>query len=137
MIRKFHEAKIDGHKTVVLWGSGSPRREFLFVDDLAKAVAFSIENKLSENLYNVGSGDDIEMKELALLVQRIVNHKGKILWDVSKPDGTPRKLMDVSKLNKLGWRQTVGLEEGIKKTYDWFLQNISTIKETTISNLMQ
>jgi len=128
MIRKFHEAKLND-KPVELWGSGAPMREFLFVDDLAKAVLFVMENKPEEHLYNVGTGKDITIKELALTIQKVVGHAGEIIWDATKPDGTPRKLMDVSKLNKLGWQHHVELEEGIVKTYEWFLQNQDKIKE--------
>ena len=129
MLRKFHEAKINNHSDVNLWGSGTPMREFLFVDDMAEAVVFALENNLPEHLYNVGSGKDITIKELADTIQRVTGHQGKILWDVSKPDGTPRKLMDVSKMKELGWEYTTELEDGIKKTYHWFLQNIDNIKE--------
>ena len=132
MIRKFHEAKENGHAPVSLWGSGTPMREFLFVDDLAEAVVFSLENQLTETLYNVGTGKDITIKELAETIQEIVGHQGKIEWDSSKPDGTPRKLMDVSKLKKEGWSYTTELKEGIEKTYQWFLENIETFKEVKI-----
>ena len=123
MIRKFHMSKINGHANVMLWGSGSPMREFLHVDDLAKAVLFAVENKLDQHLYNVGSGSEISIKKLAELIQKIVGHKGNILWDDSKPDGTPKKLLDSSKLNTKGWWATIELEKGIKTTYDWFLEN--------------
>ena len=129
MLRKFHEAKINNHSDVILWGSGTPMREFLFVDDMAEAVVFALENKLPEHLYNVGSGKDITIKELAETVQKVIGHKGNILWDTNKPDGTPRKLMDVSKMTELGWRYTTELEKGVKKTYEWFQNNIKTIKE--------
>tara|TARA_B100001057_G_scaffold427538_1_gene452340 strand:- start:2622 stop:3566 length:945 start_codon:yes stop_codon:yes gene_type:complete len=129
MIRKFHEAKINNHSDVILWGSGSPLREFLFVDDMAEAVIYAIENNLPEHLYNVGTGKDISIKELAEIIKKITAHKGKIIWDKSKPDGTPKKLMDSSKMNKLGWKYTTELNEGIKKTYDWFLDNIDNIRK--------
>lgn len=129
MIRKFHDAKLNNNAEVTLWGSGNPMREFLFVDDLAKAVLFALENHLPNHLYNVGTGVDITIKELASTIQQIVGHKGEIVWDSSKPDGTPRKLMDVSKLNQLGWKYQVDLKNGIQKTYDWFLNNIENIKE--------
>ncbi|MNY47536.1 GDP-L-fucose synthase [compost metagenome] len=106
-------------------------REFLYVDDLAEAVRFAIENKLEDNLYNVGTGTDLTIKDLALLIQKITGHEGEINWDDSKPDGTPRKLLDVSKLKSSGWTSTVNLEEGISKTYDWFL-NQSDIKQVKI-----
>ena len=129
MMRKFHEAKINNHSNVTLWGSGTPKREFLFIDDMAEAVVYALENNLPEHLYNVGSGIDITIKELAETMQKITGHKGNIIWDDSKPDGTPRKLMDVSKMKKLGWEYTTELEYGIKKTYKWFLENIDTIKQ--------
>ena len=129
MIRKFHEAKYNGNSAVTLWGSGAPMREFLYVDDLANAVVFALENKLSEYLYNVGTGIDLTIKELALIIQKVVGYKGYIIWDTSKPDGTPRKLLDVSKMLSLGWKYEVDLEEGVKKTYDWFLENQNEIKE--------
>ncbi len=129
MLRKFHEAKENNHSLVKLWGSGTPRREFLFIDDMAEAVVYALENKLPEHLYNVGSGKDITIKELAETIQKIVGYQGNIVWDDSKPDGTPRKLMDVSKIKELGWEYTTELEDGIKKTYQWFLDNIDTIKE--------
>jgi len=129
MLRKFHEAKINKHSDVTLWGSGAPMREFLFVDDMAEAVVYALENLLPEYLYNVGSGKDITIKELAETIQKITGHKGKILWDASKPDGTPRKLMDVSKMKEMGWEYSTELKEGIEKTYQWFLENIDTIKK--------
>ena len=121
MLRKFHEAKLNDHSDVVLWGSGNPKREFLHVDDLAEAVVFSMENTLEESLYNLGSGEEISIKELALLIQETVGHKGDIIWDNSKPDGTPRKLMDSDLINSLGWKSNTDLVEGIKKTYKDFL----------------
>ena len=129
MLRKFHEAKENNHSPVKLWGSGTPLREFLFVDDMAEAVVYALENKLPEHLYNVGSGKDITIKELAETIQSVTGHQGNILWDASKPDGTPRKLMDVSKMKELGWEYTTELEDGIQKTYQWFLENIDRIKE--------
>ena len=129
MLRKFHEAKINNHSEVTLWGSGTPMREFLFVDDMAEAVVFAVENNLPEHLYNVGSGKDITIKELAETIQKVTGHQGNIIWDTSKPDGTPRKLMDVSKMKEIGWEYSTELEEGIKKTYLWFLNNIDTFKE--------
>ena len=129
MLRKFHEAKINNHPDLTLWGSGTPMREFLFVDDLAEAVVYALENKLPEYIYNVGSGKDITIKALAEVIQKILGYKGKILWDQSKPDGTPKKLMDVSKMKKLGWEYTTELQDGIKKTYTWFIENKDLIKE--------
>tara|TARA_R110002050_G_scaffold270114_2_gene413067 strand:+ start:18546 stop:19490 length:945 start_codon:yes stop_codon:yes gene_type:complete len=133
MIRKFHEAKENGHAPVGLWGSGSPMREFLHVDDLAKAVGFAVRNRLEHNLYNVGSGTDLSIKELAEIIQKVVGHKGEIHWDIKKPDGTPRKWMDSSLLRAMGWSPEVELDEGIRDTYQWFLQNINKIKEVKLS----
>jgi GDP-L-fucose synthase len=132
MIRKFHEAKENNHSPVTLWGSGSPMREFLFVEDLAEAVIFSLENNLSENLYNVGTGKDISIKTLAETIQKIVGHQGHIVWDSTKPDGTPRKLMDVSKMKSMGWTHSTPLSDGIQKTYQWFLENINNFKEVKL-----
>lgn len=129
MIRKFHEAKQNNNAVVVLWGSGTPMREFLFVDDMAEAVVFALENELPDYLYNVGTGEDLTIKKLAATVQKIVGHTGEIIWDDTKPDGTPRKLMDVSKMNNIGWKHQVNLEEGIHKTYNWFLENIKNFKQ--------
>jgi len=132
MMRKFHEAKENGHTPVTLWGSGTPMREFLFVEDMAEAVVFALENKLPEYLYNVGTGEDLTIKHLAETIQKITGHKGEIIWDSTKPDGTPRKLMDVSKMHELGWKHRVNLEEGIETTYKWFLENINSVKKVTL-----
>jgi GDP-L-fucose synthase len=129
MLRKFHEAKINKHSDVTLWGSGTPMREFLFVDDMAEAVVYALENKLPEYLYNVGSGKDITIKELAETIQKVTGHQGDIIWDSSKPDGTPKKLMDVSKMKEIGWQYSTELKDGIQKTYQWFLENIDSLKE--------
>ena len=129
MMRKFHEAKESNHSDVILWGSGSPMREFLHVDDLANAVVFALENVLPDYLYNVGTGTDVTIKELAETIQSQVGHKGRINWDSSKPDGTPRKLMDSSKMMHLGWRPTYNLKTGIANTYAWFLENQAYLKE--------
>ena len=128
MLRKFHEAKLN-NTAVTLWGSGTPMREFLFVDDMAEAVVYALENELPEYLYNVGSGKDITIKELAETIQQVTGHQGEIIWDAEKPDGTPRKLMDVSKMATLGWEYSTDLKEGIEKTYSWFLENKENIKE--------
>jgi GDP-L-fucose synthase len=120
MIRKFHDAKNNGSEAVTLWGSGSPMREFLYVEDLADAVKFALENVLEDNLYNVGTGRDLTIKELAEKIQNAVGYEGEVIWDHTKPDGTPRKLMDVSKLKEMGWVYKTDLEEGIKNTYEWF-----------------
>lgn len=132
MIRKFHEAKKGGHLPVNLWGSGTPMREFLHVDDLAQAVVFALENAMDEHLYNVGTGKDLTIKALAELIQSVVGHKGEIVWDSTKPDGTPRKLLDVSKLNDQGWQATIPLLEGIQSTYQWFLENENSFKQVKI-----
>lgn len=129
MMRKFHTAKENNHAPVTLWGSGTPMREFLFVDDMAAAVVFALENKLPDYLYNVGTGVDLTIKELAETIQKITGHQGEIVWDATKPDGTPRKLMDVTKMHDLGWKHQVDLEEGIQKTYNWFLEHENEIKE--------
>jgi GDP-L-fucose synthase len=132
MIRKFHEAKLKGSKPVELWGSGNPMREFLHVDDLAKAVYFAIENKLPENLYNVGTGEDLSIRELALTVQKVVGHKGNIIWDSEKPDGTPRKLLDISKMHQLGWKHQIQLLDGIRETYNWYINNKDNYKTISL-----
>lgn len=133
MIRKFHEAKLSGHRPVELWGSGSPMREFLHVEDLADAVKFSLENTLTDHLYNVGTGVDLTIKELAETIQNVVGHQGEIRWDASKPDGTPRKLMDVSKMTKAGWHHSINLADGIRTTYAWFLENVDSYKEVKLN----
>jgi len=123
MIRKFHEAKLENNRDVVLWGSGNVFREFLHVEDLANAISFSIENNLNESIYNIGFGEEISIKNLAFLVQKVVGHKGKIIWDKLKPDGTPRKLLDSSKIRKYGWTPKISLKEGIRETYISYLKN--------------
>ena len=128
MIRKFHEAKENGNSDVILWGSGNPMREFLHVDDLGQAVLFALESEFEEHLYNVGTGVDITIKQLGKLIQSTVGHQGEIIWDSTKPDGTPRKLMDIGRLNSQGWNSKIALEEGISKTYSWFLNNQSGLK---------
>jgi GDP-L-fucose synthase len=132
MIRKFHDAKMNGNETVLLWGTGSPLREFLHVTDLAKAVVFALENVLPDNLYNVGTGVDLSIFDLAKMIQEVVGHTGQISWDSTKPDGSPRKLMDTSKMEALGWTSRVSLKEGISETYDWFLEHQDSLKEVKI-----
>jgi GDP-L-fucose synthase len=132
MITKFHEAKTNGNRPVTLWGTGRPKREFLHVQDLAKGVLFSLENTLPENLYNVGTGEDISIFDLANLIQDIVGHQGEIIWDSAKPDGTPRKLLDVSKMKSLGWTAQIQLQDGIKSTYQWYLENVGDLKRVKI-----
>lgn len=132
MIRKFHEAKLNNNASVNLWGSGTPLREFLFVDDLAESVLFALNNALPDYLYNVGTGNELTIKDLALKIQSIVGHQGEIFWDESKPNGTPRKLLDVSKMHNLGWKHKVEIEEGIKKTYKWFIENEKNYRQIKI-----
>jgi GDP-L-fucose synthase len=132
MIRKFHEAAENGQLPVALWGTGQPKREFLHVRDLAKAILFTVENRLKGDIYNVGTGKDISIKELANLIQKITGHHGEITWDTTKPDGTPRKLLDVSKLHSHGWRHNIELQDGLTKTYQWYLQNIKELKEVKL-----
>jgi GDP-L-fucose synthase len=122
MIRKFHEAKEIGASEMTLWGTGSPMREFLHADDLAEACLFLMENYNESELVNIGTGEDVTIKNLAALVKQIIGFQGEIIWDSSKPDGTPRKLMDVSKLHGLGWHHKIALEEGIKLAYQDFLK---------------
>jgi GDP-L-fucose synthase len=128
MIRKFHEAKERGDQTMELWGTGSPMREFLYADDLAEACLFLMENYSDTELVNIGTGVDVTIKELAETVQKIVGFEGEIRWDVSKPDGTPRKLMDVSKLHGRGWKHHIELMDGIRLAYQDFLQNVALRK---------
>ena len=134
MIRKFHDAKRareaggpQADAGVTLWGTGSPRREFLYVEDVARAVAFALQYvhaaDVPDGLLNVGFGEDVTIRDLADLVRRVVGYEGPVAWDGSKPDGTPRKLMDVSRITSLGWAPEVGLEDGIRRTYDWYLAN--------------
>ena len=125
LLRKFHEAKLSDAESVTLWGSGTPRREFLHVDDLAKAVLFLLQGYDEATAINVGTGVDIEISELANLIAEVTNFQGSINWDTSKPDGTPRKLLDVSRINQLGWNSEILLTDGIKSTYEWFVQNHS------------
>ena len=131
LIRKFHEAKVNNDDEVIMWGTGTPRREFMFADDLANTIEHCIKNINADQVYvdnksclNFGSGEDIEIKELALKIKDVVGYKGKIVHDTSKPDGTMKKLMDVSFANSLGLKTKVSLDEGLKKTYSWFLRNM-------------
>ncbi|MDA9803135.1 GDP-L-fucose synthase [Flavobacteriaceae bacterium] len=132
MLRKFHEAAQNGHTAVTLWGSGTPMREFLHVDDLAQAVLFAVENQLPEHLYNVGTGTDVTIKELAETIQTITEHQGDIIWDSDKPDGTPKKLMDSHKMRNLGWSPVYDLKTGINHTYNWFLKHQDQFKEVKL-----
>lgn len=128
LLRKFHEAKEAGRKEVVVWGTGTPRREFLHVDDLADASIFLMRHYDEEEIINVGVGEDISIRELAELIARVVGFKGEIVYDTSKPDGTPRKLLDVSRLFALGWRPRISLEEGLRQTYEWFRVHTEEIR---------
>ena len=120
LIRKFDDAKINGDKSVTLWGTGSPLREFLYVDDMADACVYLLQNYSGEEHVNIGTGKEITIKELAEMVREIVGFEGEIVWDESMPDGTPRKLLDVSKLHDIGWKEKVSLRDGIKLAYDWY-----------------
>lgn len=122
LMRKFHEAKISGQKFVEVWGSGTPKRELLYVDDLAEACVFVMNNKEVVGLTNIGTGEDATIKELAEMVKKAVGFSGEIKFDPTKPDGAPRKCLDVSKINSLGWKATTSLEVGLKKVYEWYLQ---------------
>lgn len=128
MIRKFHEAKVNGAKSVELWGTGTPLREFLYVDDMADACVFLLENYSGEQHVNIGTGKEVSIKELAETVKKTVGFEGEIIWNTEMPDGTPRKLTDVTKLHGLGWMHKVDLEEGVKLAYDWFAENIDNAK---------
>ncbi|XUW89009.1 GDP-L-fucose synthase [Burkholderia sp. M6-3] len=123
LLRKAHEAKLNGADTLTVWGSGTPRREFLHVDDLAAATLFVLENNVTEGLFNVGVGEDLSIRELAECICKVVGFEGELVFDASKPDGTPRKLLDVSRLAKMGWRSTIGLEQGIASTYRDFVES--------------
>lgn len=135
LMRKFHEAKAAGQDHVMVWGTGTVLREFMYVEDLASALVFLLENVSAKDIYekeishiNIGTGSDVTISALAELVKDIIGFQGKIIYDATKPDGTPRKLMDSSRLHELGWESSVSLEEGIRKTYNWFLENIENIK---------
>lgn len=128
MIRKFHDAKINNAPTVELWGTGSPLREFLYVDDMADACVFLLENYDGEQHVNIGTGVEVTIKELAELVKKTVGYTGEIVWNSEMPDGTPRKLCDVTKLHNLGFKHKVDLEEGVKLAYEWFKENVENAR---------
>jgi GDP-L-fucose synthase len=128
LIRKFHEAKIRNDSSVIVWGTGTPRREFLYVDDMADACVHIMNQKDVKDIVNIGVGEDVTIRELAELVSRIVGYEGELVFDANKPDGTPRKLLDVSRLNSLGWNAKTSLEDGIFKTYQWFLDHQGQIR---------
>jgi GDP-L-fucose synthase len=128
LIRKFHDAKLADAPEVVMWGSGSPQREFLHVDDLADAAVFLMQHYSDEGIVNVGVGVDVSIRELATMVQQVVGYRGRIVNDLSKPDGTPRKLLDVSRLHALGWQAHRTLQDGLASTYEWFLENQASFR---------
>lgn len=128
LIRRFHEAKLHNKPSVTLWGSGNPKREFLFVDDLASACAFLLENYSSPDIINIGCGWEISIREAAEIIASIVGYQGEICWDTTQPDGNPRRLLDVSRMEKLGWKATTDFREGVTRTYQWFLDNRATAR---------
>jgi len=123
MLRKFHEAKKAGIKEIVLWGTGKPKREFLYIDDMADACVFLMNKYDESDIINIGTGSDVSIKELATMAKKITGYDGKIKWDTTKPDGTPRKLLVVKKLHSLGWKHTTPLEKGMRLAYQWFVEN--------------
>jgi GDP-L-fucose synthase len=125
LLRKVHEAKVTGSPMVEIWGTGTPRREFLHADDLADATVFALLHYEGEDHLNVGVGEDLSIRELAELIAEVVGWRGDFVFDTSMPDGVPRKLLDVSRLEALGWKASIGLREGIRQTYDWFLQQVA------------
>jgi GDP-L-fucose synthase len=132
LLRKAHEAKMSGASEMIVWGTGEPRREFLYVDDLAAAILFLLEKYDSPEIINIGCGEDISIRELAELICDVVGFRGELKWDRSKPDGTPRKLLDVSKIKMLGWQPTVSLRDGIARCYEWFLDNYAPRSMATV-----
>ena len=128
LVRKFHEAKVNQSPTVTVWGTGEPLREFLYVDDLAAALIFLMKNYNQTEFVNVGTGEEISIKGLALTIKAVVGYTGELVFDTSKPDGTPRKLLDVSRLRELGWEAQTSLKAGIEQTYAWFLDNVESIR---------
>ena len=130
LIRRFHEAKIENREEVIIWGTGSPKREFLYADDLAEACIFLMQSYNDREIINVGCGEDISIKKLAETIKNIVGYQGKLNFDTSRPDGTPRKLLDVSKLHSLGWKHTVSLEDGISRAYQDFINKTERVFKT-------
>jgi GDP-L-fucose synthase len=128
LIRKIHEARVSGQNGVEIWGTGAPRREFLHVDDLAEAILYLLQNYDAEPILNVGWGEDVTIRELAELIMHVIGYRGPLKFDPTKPDGTPRKLLDVSRLNELGWRPRISLEAGLKGTYSWFIDHHSEVR---------
>ncbi|MGF1600510.1 MAG: GDP-L-fucose synthase family protein [Thermosynechococcaceae cyanobacterium] len=133
LMRKFHEAKLQGDSSVTVWGTGTPLREFLFVDDLADALIFLMKSYDDPEFVNVGSGQEVSIKELSLMIKAVVGFEGELIFDTAKPDGTPRKLLDLSKLEKTGWRAKTSLKEGLEQTYQWFIQNSEQIRGKSTS----
>jgi GDP-L-fucose synthase len=132
-MRKFHEAKINNNKSVEIWGTGKPLREFLHVDDLADACVYLMNNLDAKTLYsseishiNIGSGEEISIKKLAIMIKKVIDYKGDLVFNSDYPDGTPRKLLDVSRLNTMGWKSKIKLEDGLKSVYEWYLGNMRT-----------
>jgi GDP-L-fucose synthase len=134
LMRKFHDAKVAGEREVVIWGTGTPRREFLHVDDLADACVFLMKHYDGPQHINVGTGEDLSICELAQMVGAAVYPAAKLTFDTTKPDGMPRKLLDVSRLHALGWRHRIGLREGIASTYNWFLENQTALRQSTVAS---
>ena len=130
LIRRIHEAKVNNSSEVVIWGSGNSRREFLHTDDMAGAVLWLMENYAAKEFLNIGSGTDISIKELADLIKDVVGYEGQLVYDTSKPDGMPKKLLDVTKLNNLGWKHSISFEDGLRQTYDWFLKDSGLTTKT-------
>lgn len=128
LVRRFHEAKMSDAPTVTVWGTGAPKREFLHVDDLGNACVFLMETYDDPSIINIGTGEDVTIKELAGLIATTVGYKGQIVWDTSKPDGTPQKKLDVSKLHSAGWRHSIALPEGLRSTYEWYRNHIQTAR---------
>ncbi|MDR5732624.1 MULTISPECIES: GDP-L-fucose synthase [Caballeronia] len=133
LMRKAHEAKLRGDESLPVWGTGSPRREFLHVEDLADAATFLMESDVNDGVFNVGVGHDLTIRELAQTVCRVVGFEGELVFDASKPDGTPRKLLDVSKLESMGWKASIALEEGIRATYGDFLERYASMPQTLVT----
>ena len=130
LMQRFHEAKINNRNEVEIWGTGQPRREFLFVDDLAEAIIYLLENYSSEMPINVGTGEDISIHDFAKLMAEITGFNGKIVFNPSYPDGTPLKRLDVTTINKLGWKASTSLDEGLRVTYEWFITNYNSLRRT-------
>ncbi|MFZ5427812.1 MAG: GDP-L-fucose synthase [Thermodesulfobacteriota bacterium] len=128
LMRRFHEAKLAGAESVAVWGTGNAMREFLHVDDCARAIVFCMENYEGEGILNVGTGQDVTIRQLAETVARVVGFEGRLVFDASKPDGTPRKLLDITRITALGWKPSIGLEEGVATTYRWFLEHQASLR---------